>query len=122
MTTANHTEIAYATSFSTNATETMPNAETTSAHVYDPCPHFWAQYCFSFGLNRFTFEFGIVALLSMLQLSMVVLVVVRCRQDMSFRQAFYAQFVAVTLVDCFRMIMVRRQFFNRATFNFGKFI
>lgn len=108
---ANHTGIAFATHFATKSTVSTPGTATRTDqnvdHVYDPCADFWATQCYSFGLNRFTFEFAFVVLLTMLQLSMVVLIVARCRRDASFRQAFYVQFVAVTIVDCFRMIMVR---------------
>lgn len=75
--------------------------------IYDPCTDFWSAQYSSFGLNTCTLEFGIVALLAMFQLSMVALIVARCRNDKSFRQAFYAQFVAVIIVDCLRMALVR---------------
>lgn len=93
-----------------NTTESTPNTTVTTSQndvYFDPCQDFWAPQCIYFGLNRFTFEFGIVALLAMLHLSMVVLIVARCRYDTTFRHAFYAQFVAVTIVDCLRIVMVR---------------
>lgn len=52
-------------------------------------------------------EPAVVALFVLLQLSMIVLIVACCRHDTSFRQAFYAQFVAVTIVDCLKMLIVR---------------
>lgn len=109
---ANRTGLALATHSAVDTTEPTPNATVTTiqsdAYTDDTwCADFWSTDCYSFGLNRFTFQYGIVVLLVMLQMSMLVLIVARWRRDTSFRQAFYAQFVAVTIVDCFRMITVR---------------
>lgn len=108
----NRSKVAFTTRFSASATESTPSTTTSAdqppyVEIYDPCGDFWSPFCYSFGFNRLTFEFGIVALLVMIQLSMLLLIVARCRRDPSFRQAFYAQFVAVTIVDCLRMFMVR---------------
>src|SRR4051812_4309591 len=70
------------------------------------CTSFWSPQwaCHSLGFNNFTVEFGLLIPLLLLHVSMVVFIVAHGRRDRDFRQAFFVQYAAVSIVDCVRMV------------------
>lgn len=88
----------------TRAHKSQPTIPTTTepdyVFVYDACTQsFWSQDCYRFGWNLFTVELAANVLLLLPPLSVTVFLLARGRTEKAFRQAFYVQFVAVTVVD-----------------------
>lgn len=72
----------------------------------DPCTLFWDDGCLRAGFNPFTVELAVVLVLTLLHVSMIVFLVLRGKREPAFREAFYVQFVAISVVDCLRMALV----------------
>lgn len=90
------------------STTTIPPEE----YDYDPddfCARFWHPSCREFGWNLYTVELVVVILLLLLHVSMIVFLVAHGRKDKAFRQAFYVQYVALSIVDCVRVAWVRKR-------------
>lgn len=57
-------------------------------------------------VESLTGETLVLAVLTSIQLSMVVMLLRQGRKDRNFRQAFFLLFVAVTIVDCVGVVVV----------------
>lgn len=83
---------------------------TTFAPPVTEGPSVWSEFftpCQCYGLSFFTVKSCLVVMLTLLNVSMVIMLSVKSRREEIFRQAFYVQFVAVTIVDCLRMLQAR---------------
>lgn len=96
----------HAKHFTTSTTSAQPLNGYEGYEYYEPCTDFYDPSCFTFGFNFFTVEFSVVVLLTLLHTSMIVFLILRGRTDKAFREAFYVQFLAVSVVDCIRMANV----------------
>ncbi|KAH7697169.1 hypothetical protein AAVH_35751, partial [Aphelenchoides avenae] len=72
----------------------------------DPCSLFWDDGCIRVGFNPFTVEIAVVLLLTLFHVSMITFVVFRGKREPAFNEAFYVQFMAVSIVDCLRMALL----------------
>lgn len=89
-----------------NTTTQMPVPTNMHSHV-DFCAAFSSPFCREVGWNLNTLELLFIALLIVPHVSMIVFLIAHGRKDTSFRQAFYVQFVVVSIVDCIRVAWVR---------------
>lgn len=84
--------------------------ENSESIVEPKCTDFYDTFCFSYGFNFFTLEFAIIVLLTLLHTSMIMFLIVRGKKDKAFREAFFIQFLAVSVLDCVRMVFVSAEF------------